>query len=332
MSRAIGLAARSMLIIHSDGEAQPSTWRRGAGMPANAVWLDLCEPEEDEVRACEDVMELPLPTRKDIEGIGLAGRNRSTEKAVFLQVSRFADAGEDKARAAPVSIVLTPKILLTQRYAPSPTFDIAAREWHENQSHEGAASAFAELLETMTERTAESMQKIGGEVADLSGHVFSEKLAQTRHLRRWLVHVGQLEARLARSRGALLGVARIVVFMCEKGPEWVPPEPRSRVGMVRNDLEALDQFDEQLTEKLQFLLDAIFGLISVNQNNVMKLFTVVSVVAVPPVLLAGIWGMNFKAMPELSQPWGYAMALSAIAVSIAIPLAIFKWLGWLSFD
>lgn len=321
-----------MLIIHADGEAGPCTWQRGTAIPANAAWLDLCEPDADEVRACEDVVKLPLPSRREIEGIGLAGRNRSTEKAVFLQVSRFADAEDDKAHATPVSMVLTPKILLTQRYAASPTFDIAAREWHDNQSQEGAASAFAELLETMTERTAESMQKIGGEVADLSGHVFSEKLAQTRHLRRWLVHVGQLEARLARSRGALLGITRIVVFMCEKSPEWMPPEPRSRIEMVRNDLAALDQFDEQLTEKLQFLLDAIFGLISVNQNNVMKLFTVVSVVAVPPVLLAGIWGMNFKAMPELSQPWGYAMALSAIAVSIAIPLSIFKWLGWLSFD
>ena len=97
--------------------------------------------------------------------------------------------------------------------------------------------------------------------------------------------------------------------------------------MIRNDLDALDQFDEQLTEKLQFLLDAILGMISVNQNNVMKLFTVVSVVAVPPVLLAGIWGMNFKAMPELSRPWGYAMALGAIALSVLIPLGIFKWRG-----
>jgi len=120
--------------------------------------------------------------------------------------------------------------------------------------------------------------------------------------------------------------------MCEKQPEWLADEAASRLAMTRNDLEALDQFDEQLTEKLQFLLDAILGMISVNQNNVMKLFTVVSVVAVPPVLLAGIWGMNFKAMPELSQPWGYAMALGAIALSVLIPLGIFKWRGWLSSD
>jgi magnesium transporter len=102
--------------------------------------------------------------------------------------------------------------------------------------------------------------------------------------------------------------------------------------MVRNDLKSLDEFDEQLTGKLQFLLDSIFGFISVNQNSVMKLFTVVAVAAFPPTVLAGIWGMNFKYMPALSQPWGYAMALSAIALSILIPLGIFKWRGWLTRD
>jgi magnesium transporter len=127
-------------------------------------------------------------------------------------------------------------------------------------------------------------------------------------------------------------MTRISVFTCEKNPAWIPEKQRSRIETVRNDLVALDHFDEQLTEKLQFLLDAIFGLISVNQNNVMKLFTVASVVAVPPVILAGVWGMNFKAMPELYKPWGYAMALGAILVSILIPLGIFKWRGWLSND
>jgi len=320
-----------MLTIHADGETHPLVWLHGNPIPGNAAWLDLCEPDTTEVKACEDLAKVKLPGRQDIVGIGLAGRNRSSERCVFLQISRFADV-DDSVSATPVSLVLTPKVLVTQRYAPSPTFDIAAGEWHEDQSHEGAASAFAELLETMTERTAQSMEKIAGDVAKLSAHVFNERLTETRHLRRWLVHVGKLEARLARSRGTLLGIMRIVVFMCEKQPEWLPDEPALRLAMIRNDLEALDQFDEQLTEKLQFLLDAILGMISVNQNNVMKLFTVVSVVAVPPVLLAGIWGMNFKAMPELSQPWGYAMALSAIALSVLIPLGIFKWRGWLSSD
>ena len=321
-----------MLTIHIDGEAQSTTWRSGDAIPANATWLDLCEPRDDELDACARATRLRLPARNEIAGMGLAGRNRSAGKAMYLHVSRFVDAGTDEGQVTPVSLVLTPRLLVTQRYAASPTFEIAAREWDTSQASDGPASAFAELVETMAEHTAQGMQDIAGDVAGLSDQLFADGHVATRKLRHWLVHVGKLEARLARSRGALLGIMRIVVFMCETHPDWVPPGQQARLRMVRHDLAMLDQFDEQLTEKLQFLLDSIFGFIGVNQNNVMKIFTVASVVAVPPVLLAGIWGMNFKAMPALAAPWGYAMALGVIATSILVPLAIFKWRGWLSND
>lgn len=321
-----------MLTIHCGGKAQATTWQSGAPIPADAVWLDLCQPDAAETKACEDAAGLRLPRREDIKGIGLAGRNRSLGDALFLQVSDFADAEDAQKRATPLALVLTPRLLVTQRYARSGTFDTAASQWHEAQQDEGAASALAELIETMAERTAQSMQKVGGEVADLSRKVFTGTREDTRKLRRWLVHVGHLEARLAGSRGSLLGITRIVTFICENHPDWIPDAQRSRISMVRNDLQSLDEFDEQLTGKLQFLLDSIFGFIGVNQNSVMKLFTVVAVAAFPPTVLAGIWGMNFKHMPALSQPWGYAMALAAIALSILIPLGIFKWRGWLSRD
>jgi magnesium transporter len=321
-----------MLTIHCDGKAQSTTWQAGNPIPAEAAWLDLCQPEGGETEACQDAAGVRLPKREDIRGIGLAGRNRCLGDALFLQVSSFADAEDDKKRPTPLALVLTPRLLVSQRYAPSRTFDIAASQWHETQRDDGPASALAEIIETMAERTAQSMQKVADEVADLSRKVFTGKREDTRVLRRWLVHVGHLEARLAATRGSLLGITRVVSFICENDPDWIPEAQGSRISMVRNDLKALDEFDEQLTGKLQFLLDSIFGFISVNQNSVMKLFTVVAVAAFPPTVLAGIWGMNFKYMPALSQPWGYAMALAAIALSILVPLAIFKWRGWLSRD
>lgn len=321
-----------MLTIHCSGTAEPSTWKPGAAIPADAVWLDLCQPDAAEMRACEDAAGVQLPRREDIQGIGLAGRNRSLGDVLFLQISGFADAEDEQKRPTPLALVLKPRMLVSQRYARSGTFDIAAEQWQENQRGDGAASALAEIIETMAERTAQSMQKVAEQVADLSRKVFTARREDSRVLRRWLVHVGHLEAQLARSRGSLLGIMRIVTFICEHDPDWIPDTQRSRISMVRNDLRALEEFDEQLTGKLQFLLDAIFGFISVNQNSVMKLFTVVAVAAFPPTVLAGIWGMNFKYMPALSQPWGYEMALGAIAASILIPLAIFKWRGWLSRD
>ena len=320
-----------MLTIHDARQPEPVVWKPGDPLPTEQAWLDLRDGDDAEVQACEAAAKVKLPAREDITGVSLPGRNRLEARALFLQVPMFKDA-DGNARASPVSMVLTPDLLVTQRYAESEAFDVAARDWHIRPMEDGPAGAFAELLETLVERTAMSMQKTAGDVADLSGRVFGDQQIETRRLRRLLVHVGALEARLARSRAALLGITRIATFTCEKQPPWIADKQRSRIDTVRNDLVALDHFDEQLTEKLQFLLDAIFGLISVNQNNVMKLFTVASVVAVPPVILAGIWGMNFKAMPELDKPWGYAMALGAIALSILIPLGIFKWRGWLSND
>lgn len=321
-----------MLIIHDAGQSRPVVWKPGTPLPAKSAWFDLLDGSEAEVRACEDAAKVSLPAREDITGVSLPGRNRIEKRAMFLQMPVFEDSENGKAQANPVSMVLTSDLLVTQRYVRSAAFDTAAKDWHAQALDEGPSGAFAELLETVVERTATRMQKIASEVADLSDRVFGDKRVETHHLRRWMVHVGELEARLARGRGTLLGITRATVFACEKNPAWIPENQQSRIESVRNDLVALDHFDEQLTEKLQFLLDAIFGLISVNQNNVMKLFTVASVVAVPPVILAGIWGMNFKAMPELSKPWGYAMALSAIIISILIPLGIFKWRGWLSKD
>ena len=282
-----------MLTIHAARQSEPVVWKPGTPLPQDAAWLDLCDPGNAEMQVCEQAAKVRLPVREEITGASLPGRNRIEQQAMFLEVPVFEDADDGKAHTSPVSLVLTPELLVTQRYMRSAAFDEAARDWHAHQhAHqpgEGPASAFAELLETLVERIAMSMQKVAADVADLSGRVFDDKRVQTRRLRQWLVHVGALEARLARRRGALLGFTRLAVFTCEKKPDWIPEKQQSRIETVRNDLVALDHFDEQLTEKLQFLLDAIFGLISVNQNNVMKLFTVASVVAVPPVILAGIW-------------------------------------------
>lgn len=321
-----------MLTVHRTGTPEPQVWKPGADLPDDAVWFDLRDATDAETAIVARATGLRLPTRADISGIGLAGRNRASGETVLLHVARFADIEDDDRATSPLSLVLTQRHLVTQRYARSRSFRIAAEQWQQHEREDGPASAFAELVETMSERTAAAMQEIASHVAELSEDVFAEDHHRTRRLRNWLQRVGHLEARLARSRGSLLGITRVVAFVCDRRLEWMPGSQHARLVMVHSDLATLDEFDQQLTDKLQFLLDAIFGFISVEQNSVMKVFTVWALAAVPPVLLAGIWGMNFKRMPELSWTWGYAFALGCMAVSVAIPLAIFKWRGWLSSD
>jgi magnesium transporter len=98
---------------------------------------------------------------------------------------------------------------------------------------------------------------------------------------------------------------------------------------LRRDIASLNDFDTHLNDKLQFLLDATLGFINIAQNNVMKVLTVVSVVGIPPVLVAGIYGMNFKFMPEYDWALGYPFGLSMIVLTALIPLAIFRWRNWI---
>jgi magnesium transporter len=179
---------------------------------------------------------------------------------------------------------------------------------------------------------ADQMQRIAGDVAQLSDDVFDEASEKTRELRKKLVRIGQLEGRLARYRTSLLGIGRVVGFVQHRAPDWIDADTMACLKVLSNDLKVLDQFDEQLTSKLQFLQDGVLGFINTDQNAVMKLLTVASVVTIPPVILAGIWGMNFRHMPELDKVWGYPMALAALLVSMVLPLAWFGMRGWLSRD
>ena len=176
------------------------------------------------------------------------------------------------------------------------------------------------------------MQEVAGDLRKLSARVFSTNRLGTPVLRRCMLEVGRLESIQTRTRTSLLSIQRIVSFVRAKEPVWADGDEQGRLRVVDHDLRTLDEFDDQLTNKLQFLLDASLGFINTDQNHVMKVLTVVSVATVPPILLAGIWGMNFKKMPELDWTYGYPLALATIIVSIILPVLWFRWRGWLADD
>jgi magnesium transporter len=174
------------------------------------------------------------------------------------------------------------------------------------------------------------MEDTAAEVGHLSTRLFGEhRRKKDGALRTILGEVGRAEARLTRARLASTGLLRIVMFAHDNPPEWIAKAELPRLRSAQKDLEMLGELDTQLTDKLQFLLDAALGFISIDQNDVMKVFTVASVAAIPPVILAGIWGMNFQHMPELSLAHGYPLALGVIALSIIVPLLWFRRRGWI---
>jgi magnesium transporter len=127
----------------------------------------------------------------------------------------------------------------------------------------------------------------------------------------------------------LLSVGRIVPFVLEVRQGETPEPIAARLKAVRQDIASLNDYEAHLANKVQFLLDAVLGFITISQNDIFKVLTVASIVGIPPTLMAGVYGMNFKVMPELNWSLGYPFGLAVIVISALIPLAWFKWKGWL---
>lgn len=319
-----------MLTIHCHGHAASIPWSTANALPTDADWLDLLDPTDAERSAVERLIGAPMPQRDEINSLGFSGRRHDYNEVLSLHAWLHGD--QVPSQASPLGIVVTPTHFATVRYAAAKPLDDLHERIQQSEQPPDGPGLFVMLLEAVTNEVAEQMQKIATDVSQLSDQVFTEKYELTRVLRRKVVAVGRIEGRLARYRTSLLGINRLVGFVEHRAPDWMEEETMRRILVVASDLKTLDEFDSQLTEKLQFLQDAVLGFINADQNAVMKLLTVASVVTIPPIILAGIWGMNFKHMPELGWFWGYPLALSALLLSMAVPLVWFRAHGWLSKD
>jgi len=154
------------------------------------------------------------------------------------------------------------------------------------------------------------------------------RIGFSKKLREALSNLGLLADKLSKARDVLLGVGRISSFAEDVKSEWITPSSKKRLGAVSKDVASLGDFETRLSDKIQLLLDAILGFINIQQNDLFKILTIVSVVGVPPTILVGVWGMNFKFMPELNWTFGYPFAWISIIASGLIPLLWFKWRGW----
>jgi hypothetical protein len=144
-----------------------------------------------------------------------------------------------------------------------------------------------------------------------------------------LVEIGDMGERLSHIRDTLLVLQRAMPFIIEHGDGWMDANVKGRLKMASGDVTSLNEYEVHLTDKLQFLLDATLGFINIAQNNVMKVMAIASVVGIPPVLIAGIYGMNFKNIPEYDWEFGYLWGWGLILLTTLIPLAAFRWKKWI---
>jgi magnesium transporter len=324
-----------MLVLHARaGETrEPPEDLGAAALAPDVIWIDLLQPSAEERAFVERATGLKLPDFADLSEIESSSRLRIVQGALYLSAPLVYRVDVDDPHTTPVGFVVTQERLITIRFETPTSFITAGQA-----PYAGACEAFVGLLEAIIDRIADILERIAGELDAVSHRLFRSGMGETERKRRparsnadlrvILRRVGRSGDLASKIRDSLLGIARIVPYVESNGGAWLPTEAKSRLQTLRQDIYSLSQYDEHLTNKLQLLLDATLGLINIDQNNIIKVLTVVSVVGVPPTLVASMYGMNFHNMPELAWSWGYPYALALIALSAVAPLLWFKWRGW----
>jgi magnesium transporter len=241
--------------------------------------------------------------------------------------------GLDQA-PSPLGFVLSNDLLVTIRYAQLRSFDTVAAKCSGGDGRFSSVETFAALVDEMVDLSADLIEQIAAELDSVSRAVFS-KLGRQQHvtqsndaLRGVLIGVGYAGERLSRIRDSVLGLQRIVPFVAGTEQDWITANIRVRLKTTQGDLASLAEYETHLSNKVQFLLDAVLGFINTKQNDIFQVLTVISIVGIPPTLVASIYGMNFRNMPELSWTWGYPYGLALILLSAILPIVWFKWRRW----
>jgi magnesium transporter len=318
-------------------KAYPASAGAGALLTAGKVsWLDLLDPTDEERARVEAEFGLKLPSRQELSEVESSSRISEEDGALFLSMPIVANASALDEEPSPIGFVLSKDVLVTIRYTRLRSFETVAAKFSKSDPPGSSVEAFAALVDEMVDLSADLLEGIAAELDAVSRLVFQKTGRRRRRLTRSndglhdiLVDVGNAGERLSRIRDSLLGLQRIVPFASEPGRDWIANNPRSRLKSAQGDLLSLIDYETHLSSKVQFLLDAVLGFINTKQNDIFTVLTIVSVVGIPPTLVASIYGMNFRNMPELDWAWGYQFGLCLIALSTILPILWFKWRGWL---
>jgi magnesium transporter len=302
-----------------------------AALSPEVIWIDMCAPTPDEIAFVERVSTLHVPSRAEISEIEVSSRLNIENDVLFLSTPISFRADGVRPATTPVGFVLSAHLLITVRFENLPAFaGFKDRCFAGHAVHPSSAGLFIGLLEAVVDRMADVLEHVGSQLDEISQLVFhtADPKAADTDLQKTLQSLGRSGEILSKIRDSLLGIGRIVPYVAGLSADWMPAEVGPHLKTLRDDIASLNDYDSYLNSKVQFLLDATLGLINIEQNNIMKVLTVVSVVGVPPVLIAGIYGMNFKAIPELDWAWGYPYAIVLMFVSALIPFIWLKRRRW----
>ena len=302
-------------------------------LPEDIVWIDLVNPVAAEDTYVEGLLGIQVPTRDDLKDIEPSSRLYVERNSVFMTASLVWRADSSVPELTDVAFILTGHRLVTVRYADPKSFQLfigALSRGTEDMGSDGL-KMLGRLPETIADRTAEILEHTVDHIDKLSTDIFRDrgKRRPPQFLEGKLTAIAEVHRLLGKVRDSLGSLSRLLTFLINAPVVHDSQTDGNLCRTVQHDVETLSEHAGFIAGNIAFLLDASLGLINVEQNAIIKIFSIASVVFLPPTLVASIYGMNFHDMPELNWQFGYPLALLAMVVSAIVPFFIFRWKGWL---
>ncbi|MGA8396737.1 MAG: magnesium transporter CorA family protein [Pseudolabrys sp.] len=304
----------------------------GEAPPENAVWIDMVTPSVQEDRTVEQLIGIAVPTREEMQEIEVSSRLYVENGARYMTATLMCQSDTVTPKTTAVTFILAGHRLVTVRYDDPRPFAIVEHKLGRScPSKITGEDVLMDLLDAVIDRSADILERIGGEVDQVSHSIFEpEQEAQQPSYNDILKALGRKGDLTSKVRESQVSVGRLLLFLANEADnmKW-PKDKRAQLQSMLRDVGSLSDHATYLTNKITFLLDAMLGVVNIQQNNIIKIFSVAAVVLMPPTLVASIYGMNFRHMPELDWIGGYPFALILMLFAAALPYLYFKWRKWL---
>jgi magnesium transporter len=304
-----------------------------AQLTADFLWADLFEPTAEEEKAVESLLDVDVPTRDEMKEIETSNRLYEEDGAVYMTATVGTKLDTGTPGSSPITFILADGRLITNRYVdPLPVHRFMSQVVRSPAACTSAPTLLAGLLEAFVERIADVLEMVQFELDAVSLAIFprSPAVSADSHDLQAMIHkIGANGDLISKSRESLVSFQRLLVYVQQSTNVTLSQDQKGRFRSAMRDVQSLSDHATFLNGKVSLLLDAVLGLINLQQNNIIKIFSVAAVMFLPPTLVASIYGMNFHHMPELDQVWGYPLALLAMVASAVVPYIYFKRKGWL---
>ncbi|MGC2086491.1 MAG: magnesium transporter CorA family protein, partial [Bradyrhizobium sp.] len=280
-----------------------------AALPDAAVWIDLFNPTGPEDRAVERLAGIAVPTREDMQEIEISSRLYIENGGRYMTATLMCQSDTDMPRTTAVTFILAGHRLVTVRYdQPRPFAAVETKLGRSCAAGLTGEMVLMELLDAVIDRCADILERVGADVDQVSHEIFEPESERHGHAKQYaqiLISIGRKGDLTSKVRESLVSIGRLVAFLqaVVEGVKW-SKDMREQLKTMQRDVASLTDHASYLAGKITFVLDAMLGVVNLEQNNIIKLFSVMAVVLMPPTLIASIYGMNFKVMPELEWTHG----------------------------